>query len=56
MYHAITLDGDENDSPLTDEEVDSMFNFLYEVHNHLATGPQQPVFWWRCYGIKLACA
>lgn len=54
MLRLIAIPGDENDTPLTVEEAEEWADFFYAIHNHQATHPQQPTFWWRTYGFKTA--
>jgi len=42
----ITLIGRGGDR-LTAQEVQMIFDALFEVHDHLAMQPQQPIFWHR---------
>lgn len=32
---------------LTADEISTLFDYCYAIHDHQATRPQEPLFWWR---------
>jgi len=43
----VTLQGESRAPRLTPEEVEKIFQFAFQVHDHYATRPQPPIFWHR---------
>ena len=47
MFLAIELKQGSNNPRLDPSEVDAMFNLFYQIHDHTASYPAQPVWWER---------
>ena len=48
MYPPVVmLIGTDLGARLTPDEVEKLFEFSIQVHDHEATGPAQPIFWLR---------
>lgn len=45
--NVVTWVGDSRVPYLTPEEVDTFIRFALQVHDHHATTPAQPIFWYR---------
>lgn len=51
--HVVTMLGDSNAPRLTPDEVDALCHFAFQMHDHEATTPASPIFWYRSEGKDL---
>jgi hypothetical protein len=45
--HVVTLPGDSNIPRLTAAEIEALCHFAFQVHDHNASAPAEPIFWYR---------
>ncbi len=47
MQHVITIPGRSVEPRLMPDEIEEFFRFAYAMHDHNASTPAEPIFWYR---------